>query len=121
MSVPIKPYTVTVGTVTQDLTANLYDNPSAAAPSVAVACYIEAMTPREIYDRYGVQLKDMYFLQCELADGPKFTPNAEVYQTAIQGTVQYVVMGDPEYHDAGDDADHVDVYLQRLQYVDPNV
>ena len=120
MSVPIKPYSVTVYPVPPTITANVVDNPTAGAAIGPIAVYIEAMTPRETYERFGVVLNDMYLLQCELADGASFTPNAEVNQVAIQGNFQYIVKGTPEFHDAGDAADHVDVYLMRLQYTDPN-
>ena len=112
--VPFKPYTATILAVSQTLQSDkTLGNVHKPGSTLTASVYIEQVNPSEAYMRYGVDLKNPAFLQCELADASKFTPDAEV----TIGTRVYRVVGQPEIHDAGNDADHADVMLEFKQFV----
>lgn len=120
--VPVKPHWVTVGAVTQGMVGNRLSNPAAQTPSAPINCYIEPMTPKESYERWGVEYDDRFLLMCEVPDGITFLPNAEVTQAdSFFGSIMFNVEGNPEPYSIGVAADHVVVYLRRFEYPDPNV
>lgn len=111
--VPIKPYAALIHPIGQTVGPDgVWQNPTQAAVPQAIQCYFERITPAEAYERFGVELSDPAFIQCELFDGAKFTPDAEVQ---VDNRV-YRVVGEPEHHSAGNDADHTDVVLESRQY-----
>ena len=111
--VPIKPYTAIITAVqaSQD-SDGVLGNPSPINTSTTVQCYFERQTPDEVYATYGVELKNPAVIQCEISDSSSFTPDAEVL---VRGAI-YKVVGNPELHDAGNDADHADIVLEFKNY-----
>lgn len=116
MSVPVKPYVALIYPVDQEATAQgVAGNPARVSSPNAIYCYFERISPGEAYLRYGVNLSDPAFIQCEVFDGSKFQPDFEVLLNDNSGRV-YKVVGLPEIHDAGNDADHADIVLDFKRY-----
>ncbi|MGI0134576.1 MAG: hypothetical protein ACREBW_06435 [Candidatus Micrarchaeaceae archaeon] len=115
--VPIKTYTALVSQVSQ-LTAvdSTLSNPHKPNGPVSVTCFFQRLSAGEAYQNFGVVLKDPALIQCELVDAAHFSPEAEV---AVGGRT-YVVRGNPEIHDAGNDADHADIWLEFKNYALPS-
>lgn len=117
--VPIKTHSAIVQACTQepDETGVIRD-PQLGAASTPILCYAEPMNSGDAQMEFGVVLKQPWFLMCELADEPTFTPSAIVQLTPSSGgaTLWFQVVSWPGRSEAGNAADHAEVLLRRLQY-----
>lgn len=119
MSVPIKNATAYVYPSGQNVNSDgVLENPT-LGDLTQVEGYFEETTPGEAFQALGVMLTQPAYFMCDLADMSAFAAESVMWIRMNGYQVFYnafVVRGVPERHEVFNLADHVDIYLERMQF-----
>lgn len=120
--VPIKTATVTSYPVVQSvLPDGSLDNVALGTGITGIECYLQVLTPEEVFMAYNVELSSPALIQIEVADAAKFDADFQVVITGSTGSGRYNgtvyrVHGQTSLHDDGFGADHAAYLLDQKTY-----
>jgi hypothetical protein len=113
--VPIKPHTITVSKVTQDVGGNSVRRLPRVrhdVPASVIKCYAEPMRPGEDFKKFGVELNAPYKFHVEVVDAALMLPDNQI----VYSGETYVQVGPCEVFTAGLPTDHAVAYAQLLNH-----
>jgi hypothetical protein len=88
-----------------------------SAAEVDLECFLEPLSSQADADRFGVDLERRYRIHVDLEDEEKIPQGTILRARPLGGSTwtYYRVEKPPVRHDAGDEADHAEAAMERLE------